>query len=71
MTQLPIDIGVYKDETIQGNAGKYGQYITFQSRNYSIPKTANILKFTLEEAIELIENAPEKKTKKKTTTRKK
>ena len=71
MAQLPIDIGVYKDETIQGNVGRYGQYITFQSRNYSIPKSANILKFTLEEAIELIENAPEKKTKKKTTTRKK
>lgn len=50
---------------IQVLNGRYGPYIAQNKKNYKIPKSKDAKSLTLEECKELIEKAPEKKTKTK------
>ncbi|MDW7690881.1 type I DNA topoisomerase [Flammeovirgaceae bacterium SG7u.111] len=44
--------------------GRWGPYISFKKKNYKIPKDKVAEDLTYEECVEIIETAPEKKTKK-------
>ena len=49
----------------------YSPYIKFKNKNYSLPKGTNPLKLTLKEALGIIEDSTDKKTRKKSKTVKK
>ena len=52
--KLPKDLGVYEGEDISVNNGRFGPYVKFGSAFVSMPKGANPLSVSLEEAIEFI-----------------
>lgn len=41
--------------------GRYGPYITFEKKNYKIPKSKKPEELTLEDCMEIIEKTPDKK----------
>ena len=52
--KLPKDLGVYEGEDVSVNNGRFGPYVKFGSAFVSLPKGANPLSVSLEEAIEFI-----------------
>jgi len=52
--QLPKKIGVYQDEELEVNNGRFGPYVKFGKKFVSLPKGMNPLNVELEEAIILI-----------------
>ncbi len=52
--QLPKNLGVYEDEDIEVNNGRFGPYIKFGKKFVSLPKGVNPLDVELDAAIELI-----------------
>ena len=57
----PHEIGTLEGEVVSSNIGRYGPYLTYRSENFRLPKTANPLEMTLEEAAAIIQNAGVKK----------
>ena len=57
----PHAIGEHEGETVSSNIGRYGPYLTYRNENFRLPKNANPLEMTIEEAVEIIEKAGEKK----------
>ena len=53
--QLPKTIGVYKNEDIEVNNGRFGPYVKFGKKFVSLPKGVNPLDVELDLAIELIQ----------------
>ena len=53
--QLPKAIGVYKNEDIEVNNGRFGPYVKFGKKFVSLPKGVNPLDVELDLAIELIQ----------------
>ena len=49
--------------------GRFGPYITYQNANYSLPKGTDIASLTYEDAKKIIDEAPQKKTVKRTSSR--
>jgi DNA topoisomerase I len=45
--------------------GRYGPYISFEKKNYKIPKSKTPAELTLEECLEIIKNTPDKPTRKR------
>jgi DNA topoisomerase-1 len=62
------ELGNIGDEPIEIFDGPYGPYIKYKRKNVSLPEGADVEKFTLDEAIELV--GAKKTTAKKTTTSK-
>ena len=52
--KLPKDLGVYEGEDVSVNNGSFGPYVKFGSAFVSLPKGANPLSVSLEEAVEFI-----------------
>ncbi|MGA0242045.1 MAG: type I DNA topoisomerase [Candidatus Marinamargulisbacteria bacterium] len=52
----------HDDDTVYVLNGRYGPYISFKKSNYRIPKDTDPKALTLPACLELIENAPKKKT---------
>lgn len=67
---LPKNLGNHPKtgEEIILNQGRFGPYVKHQGKFTSIPKGTDHLKVTLEDAITIIANAPEKKLRDKKTT---
>ena len=61
----------FEGSEIQILAGRYGPYITDGSKNANVPKEKEPGEVTLEEAIKLLAEAPERKGKKKAAPKKK
>ncbi len=57
----PHSIGLHDGEMITSNIGRYGPYLTYRNENFRLPKTANPLEMTIEEAVEIINQAGVKK----------
>ena len=57
----PHEIGVHEGEVVSSNIGRYGPYLTYRNENFRLPKTANPLEMTIEEAVEIINQAGVKK----------
>jgi len=53
--QLPKTIGVYKNEDIEVNNGRFGPYVKFGKKFVSLPKGVNPLDVELDLAIDLIQ----------------
>ncbi|MCH4895210.1 type I DNA topoisomerase [Marinilabiliaceae bacterium JC040] len=60
------------DEEMQILNGRWGPYVAYEKKNVRIPKDVDASSLTYEECLEMVKNAPEKKTGgRKTTTKKK
>ncbi len=57
---LPREIGQYNGHPVVLGIGKYGPYLLYQDKFYSIPLKYNVLTITEEEAIKVIEEHIEK-----------
>lgn len=53
--KLPRDIGLYEDQEVTVNNGRFGPYVKFQEMFVSLPKGEDPMTVELERAIELIE----------------
>jgi len=53
--KLPRDIGEYEGRTVSIGAGRFGPYILHNGKYTSLPKNANPMSISLEDAIKLIE----------------
>ncbi|OKL41335.1 type I DNA topoisomerase [Pontibacter flavimaris] len=53
--KLPRIVGVYEEKEMKAAIGRFGPYISHNSKFYSLPKTLDPLKVTAEEAVALIE----------------
>lgn len=49
--------------------GRFGPYIKYQNANYKLPKGIDIASLTYEDAKKIIDEAPQKKTVKRTSSR--
>ena len=71
---LPKNLGNHPEtgEEIILGLGRFGPYVKYQGKFTSIPKDRDHLKVTLDDAVEIIKNAPEKKPRgaKKAPTKK-
>ena len=52
--QLPKSLGVFEDQPVEVNNGRYGPYVKFGDMFVSLPKGINPLDVELDEAIDLI-----------------
>ena len=52
--QLPKDLGVYEDEDVQVNNGRFGPYVKFGKTYVSLPKGTDPLTVEIDDAIVLI-----------------
>ena len=59
-----------ENEDVQLLNGRWGPYMKIGKKNFKLPKDAEPEKLTLEECLEIAENQPKKKTKRKTTKKK-
>ncbi|MCR4828194.1 MAG: type I DNA topoisomerase [Bacteroidales bacterium] len=65
-TLFPHEIGEYEGEMVVSNVGKFGPYITYKGENYRMPKnTLDPLTITLVEAVTIIRESQEKKSRAK------
>ena len=60
--QLPRTVGEYKGVEIVAMKGRYGPYIKYGDKNFSLPRGKDPMKVTLEECIPLIDEGMEKTT---------
>lgn len=54
-TALPMSLGEYEGKDVTVGEGKFGPYVHYENAYISIPRGKDPLSFTLDEAIELIE----------------
>lgn len=60
LLSLPKKLGMHEEEEVSVGLGKFGPFVKYGKKFISV-KDKDILKLTLEEAIEIINNAPKKK----------
>ncbi len=60
-TIYPHEIGVHEGDIVSSNIGRYGPYLTYRNENFRLPKNTDPLSMSIEEAVEVIKNAGEKK----------
>ena len=61
----PHEIGVQDGEVVMSNIGRFGPYLTYRGENFRLSKGVDPLKLSLAQALEIIETASKKKSKKK------
>jgi DNA topoisomerase-1 len=62
--KLPREIGTYEGKTVTIGAGRFGPYVLHDKKYTSLPKDADPMAITLEEAIKLIEEKRKAETQK-------
>ena len=61
----PHEIGIKDGDAVVSNIGRFGPYLTFRGENFRLAKGADPLTMTLDQAMEIIDGATKKKSKKK------
>lgn len=54
--KLPINLGTWEGNEIEINKGRFGPYVKYKTKFYSLEKGANLFEVTQEHAIEIIKN---------------
>ena len=62
--KLPRTIGVVENEELVANIGRFGPYVRYKGKFYSIPKTENILTIDVDKCMEIIAKKDEKNAQK-------
>jgi DNA topoisomerase-1 len=52
--KLPLELGIFEDQALVVNEGRYGPYILHNGKYYNLDKTEDPLSVTLERAVEII-----------------
>jgi DNA topoisomerase I len=55
LLRLPRNLGTYNKQELLVNIGRFGPYVLYEKKFYSIPKSEDPYEITLEKAIEIIE----------------
>ena len=55
LLEFPKKLGTYKEDDVFIGTGKYGPYVRYKNKFYSIPSHLNALEMTLEDAVSVIE----------------
>ncbi|MCX7954559.1 MAG: type I DNA topoisomerase [Bacteroidales bacterium] len=55
--EFPKNVGKYEGNDVIINIGKYGPYISYKTKNYSVDKSCNINELTLDDCIKIIQNS--------------
>ena len=58
-----------EEQGLEVRDGRFGPYIKYQNANYKLPKGTDIASLTYEDAKKIIDEAPQKKTVKRTSSR--
>ena len=53
LLQFPKNLGKHKNKNVVIRSGRFGHYITWDSKNFAIPKTINPFKMNLEGMVRL------------------
>ena len=53
--RLPRTVGTYKEKEIIANTGRFGAYINYNEKNYTLPKDVDPLEVGIEQCVEVIE----------------
>ncbi len=61
----PHEIGVKDGDAVVSNIGRFGPYLTFRGENFRLAKGVDPLTLTMAQAMEIIEGASKKKSRKK------
>jgi len=61
----PHEIGVQDGDAVVSNIGRFGPYLTYRGENFRLAKDINPLTLSLDKAMEIINNAGKKKSRKK------
>ena len=62
---FPHEIGVEESDAVVSNIGRFGPYLTYRGENYRLAKDIDPLQLTLPQAMEIINKAQKKKSRKK------
>ena len=60
----PHEIGQKDGEAVMSNIGRFGPYLTYKGENFRLAKGVDPLQLTIEQAVEIIDNAGKRKKKK-------
>jgi DNA topoisomerase-1 len=63
--KLPRTVGTHQGEDLIVNTGKFGNYIRYQDKFYSVPKTEDLLSISIERCMEIIAQKAESDAGKK------
>jgi DNA topoisomerase-1 len=61
----PVSIGKYENEELTAAVGRYGPYISYKKKFYSLPSGTNISELTVESALKAINESENKNVIKK------
>ena len=62
--KLPRTVGTHDDEPLVVNVGRFGPYVRYQEKFYSVPKTEDLMTITVERCLEIISQKKESDAKK-------
>ncbi|MDR1181588.1 MAG: type I DNA topoisomerase [Bacteroidales bacterium] len=60
--KAPVLVGQYNNMDVSAAVGRYGPYLSYNKRFYSLPADTNVKALSLDEAVEAIKNAEKKNT---------
>ena len=61
LLKLPRSVGKIDDDEVVAGIGRFGPYLRYKNKFYTMPKTENLLTISLSKAAEIIKNKQEQK----------